>query len=565
MARTDDIIKTGILEEPKTLNVWLATDAWSSRVLGQIYQPLYIREPVNLGLIPWLAQGDPVYDRASLSYTVKLRPSRWSDGTEFTSEDVAFTGDVIREFQVPQSYSEWKFIRKIEIIDKGRVRFYLDQPEAIFLTRTLTTPIVQKRQWAQVVAEARMTERPLIHLLNYDMRKPVGTGPFILTDWRQGAFLFLERNGDFFLKGEKVGGYTLGPHVDGMILKIFGTPDAAILALRNGSIDMFWWGIQPGYLEGLKSEGEIMIFTSEKSAFYFLGFNLRRRPFDDVHFRRAVATLVDMDFIIKRILQGYATRVSSVVPPGNAFWHLPDLSLYGEGLDREERIRRAYEILKQSGYTWEEAPVNEDGKVAKGEGLILPDGRPLETVTILTPPADYDPQRAMVGIMVQEWLKMAGIPASSRAMGFGSLVEQTKGRHLFDLFVMGYGNLSLDPDYLRNFFHSRNDVPRGWNISGYRNSRFDRIADESATTMDIAKRREIVWEMQRIIMSDIPYLPLYNPNLVEAVRADKFRGWVPMLGGIGNIWSFCHIRPNSKMPEGADQRRGGAWRGTEGE
>ncbi len=44
--------------------------------------------------------------------------------------------------------------------------------------------------------------------------------------------------------------------------------------------------------------------TNEKSALYYLGFNLRKPPFDDVHFRRAVATLIDKDFILRRILQG---------------------------------------------------------------------------------------------------------------------------------------------------------------------------------------------------------------------------------------------------------------------
>jgi ABC-type transport system substrate-binding protein len=128
-------------------------------------------------------------------------------------------------------------------------------------------------------------------------------------------------------------------------------------------------------------------------------------------------------------------------------------------------------------------------------------------------------------------------------MAFSSLIRQVKSRHQFDLFVLGYGRLSLDPDYLRNFFHSNNDRLRGWNMSGYKNLEFDRIADESSSAMDMERRRALIREMQRIIMRDIPYIPLYNPKLVEAVRSDKFQGWVEMLGGIGNIWSFTQIRP----------------------
>ena len=130
-AWASDIIKIGLLEEPKTLNIWLASDAWSHKVLSQIYQPLFIRDPKSLELIPWLAEGEPSFDPSTLCYTIKLRPAKWSDGTDLTSEDVAFTGRVIKEFKVPQYLSKWNFIKKIETPDKQTVKFYLSEPKAI--------------------------------------------------------------------------------------------------------------------------------------------------------------------------------------------------------------------------------------------------------------------------------------------------------------------------------------------------------------------------------------------------------------------------------------------------
>jgi hypothetical protein len=44
-------------------------------------------------------------------------------------------------------------------------------------------------------------------------------------------------------------------------------------------------------------------------------------------------------------------------------------------------------------------------------------------------------------------------------------------------------------------------------------------------------------------MRDVPYIPLYTPDLIEAVRKDKFSGWVETLEGIGNLWSFCELKP----------------------
>jgi len=541
-AMAGSIMKIGMKEEPKTLNIWLASDRWSSRVLSQIYQPLYHRDPETLDRIPWLAAEQPVYDPGTLSYTVKLRPAKWSDGTELTSEDVAFTGNLITEFKVPRRYAYWKFIEKIETPDSRTVKFYLKEPMAVFLDRTLSTPIVQKKEWVKVVEEARGKEKPLTSLLKHRVEKPVGSGPFAIKEWREGAYLFLEKNKFFFGMGKKIQGRKLGPFIDGIIFKFYGTSDAAVLALKKGSIDMFWWGIESGYLEDLKKDKDIQLFINERSALYYMGFNVRKPPFNDLNLRQAIATLVDKDFIISRILQGQGIKMNSVVPSGNRFWYCPDLPTYGDGLTRQERVTKAYDILRKAGYTWKVPPVDSSGKVGKGEEIRLPDGRPMEKFMILTPPADYDPARAMSGMIIQEWLREVGIPAGAKPMAFGALNEQVSVRQEFDAFILGYGRLSLDPDYLRSFFHSSQDKIRGGNKSGYKNPDFDRIADESARTMDQEKRQKLIWDMQKILTRDMPYLPLYNPSLIEAVRTEKVGGWVQMLEGIGNVWSFCQVR-----------------------
>jgi len=239
------------MEEPKTLNIWLATDAWSGKVLSQIYQPLYIREPKNLNLMPWLAAEHPVYDPDALTYTIKMRPAKWSDGSELTAEDVAFTGRLIKTLKVPRYLSSWEFVEKIEAPDKHTVRFTLREPKAIFISRTLTTPIVQKKCWEAILERVKDLEKPLLEVLKQKITSPMSSGPFVLKEWRRGAYVFLEKNEHFFGRGQEIAGYHLGPHIDGIIFKFFGTSDAAVLALMKGSVDMFWWGLQQGYLADL--------------------------------------------------------------------------------------------------------------------------------------------------------------------------------------------------------------------------------------------------------------------------------------------------------------------------
>jgi ABC-type transport system substrate-binding protein len=215
-------------------------------------------------------------------------------------------------------------------------------------------------------------------------------------------------------------------------------------------------------------------------------------------------------------------------------------------LSQNDRIKKAFQILKSAGYTWEVSPIDGGGKVVAGKGIRLPNGQTMGALTLLTPPSDYDPLRAMTGMIIQEWLRGVGIPISVKPMAFDALVDQVKVNRDFDAFILAYGQLSIDPDWIRNFFHSRNDKVRGENQVGYRNPDFDRISDQSAKTINRNARKKLICDLQEIIRKDLPYVPLYIPKMIEAVRTDRFSGWVDSLEGIGSIWSFCMLKPISK-------------------
>jgi len=262
----DLFLKIGLPEEPRSLNLWLGTDANSRKILSLIYQPLYNRHPETLEIIPWLAAADPVFDREKLTYTVKLRTAKWSDGSAFTSEDVLFTKQLFFDFKIPRYYSKWKVIKKIEAPDVRTVVFHLEKPSAIFLSRVLTAPIVSKREWEGVAKAALTKEKPLRSLQDHPVEKPVGTGPFILTEYKKGAYIHMRKNSHFFGIGQTLGGHLLGPHVDDILFRVYGTSDVAILALKKGDIDYYWGDIQPGYIKDLKEQDDVDLYFNKKSA-----------------------------------------------------------------------------------------------------------------------------------------------------------------------------------------------------------------------------------------------------------------------------------------------------------
>jgi len=541
--KEDRFLKIGLPEEPRSLNLWLGTDANSRKILTQIYQPLYNRHPETLEIIPWLAADDPIIDETALTYTIKLRKAKWSDGTDFTSDDVLFTKQVIFDFQIPRYYSKWKIIEKVEAPDAQTVVFHLKKPSAIFMSRVMNAPIISRKQWESVTREALTKEKPLRSLQDHVVENPVGTGPFTLAEYKKGAYIHMKKNPHFFGTGLTIGGHLLGPYVNDILFRVYGTSDVAILALKKGDIDYYWWDIQPGYISDLKEQDNVDLYFNKKSALYYLGFNLRKPPFNDVALRRAIATVVDKEFILSRILQNYGTAMHSIIPSGNHFWHNPNVETYSHGKSKEERMTSAVKILRDAGYSWETPPLTPDGKLTVPSDILLPDGTQMDKFVILTPPADYDPKRAFAGTMIQEWLRELGLPAFSRPMAFNSLLDTVKGKHEFDAFVLGYGKLNLDPDYLRAFFYSKNDKPRGWNMSGYSNPKFDQIADMQRVLVDTEERKKLILEMQRMILDDVPYLPLYNPHIIEAALNENFRGWVAKVDGIGNIWSMCVVKP----------------------
>ena len=537
------ILKIGLPEQPRSLNVWLGTDANSRKILAQIYQPLYTRHPQTLEIIPWLAESDPVFDKENLTYTVKLRKAKWSDGSAFTAQDVLFSKKIFFDFKIPRYYSKWKIIKKLEAVDDHTLIFHLKKPSAIFLSRVLTAPIVSQKEWGQVAADALTKEKPLRSLQDHPVETPLGTGPFMLKEYKEGAFIHMVKNPHFFGTGTQIAGHTLGPFVGSLLFKTYGTSDVAIMALKKGDIDYYWWDVQPGYIEDLKKQGDIDVFFNKKSALYYMGFNVRKAPYSDKSLRQAVATVIDKDFILTRILQNYGTPMHSIIPSGNQFWHNPNVRKYGQAMDRSQRIKAAADLLKNAGYTWETPPVNGSGDIVKPSNLRLPSGKEMDKMVILTPPADYDPKRAFAGTMIQEWLRDLGIQAFARPMAFNSLLDTVKGKHEFDAFVLGYGKLNLDPDYLNAFFASSNDKPRGWNMSGYRNPDYDALAGKQRSITDEKERKTLIWKMQEILMDDVPYIPLYNPHIIEAVNNKNFTGWVEKVDGIGSTWSLCMVQP----------------------
>ncbi len=213
----------------------------------------------------------------------------------------------------------------------------------------------------------------------------------------------------------------------------------------------------------------------------------------------------------------------------------------------EEAIR----ILTEAGYTWDSPPAwNTDrgGSVDWGQGLKLPDGSAFPELELLAPSAGYDPLRATAGVYIEQWMQSLGIPVEAQLTNFNNILTAVYDTGEFDIFILGWG-LSLYPDYVCDFFYTGS----GFNSPNYSNPDFDAMCDEFYAEVDLERARELNFQLQEILATELPYIYLFTTPMYDAYNNDALifpvhrcagRRWLRLLwfagdrpGGPVTFWS----------------------------
>lgn len=537
-----DIIKIGYQNDVKTLNYWKASDIWSTQVLNMVYESLYVYAPETYNITAWLADGQPQIDYENLTVEIKLRKNvKWSDGKSFTADDVVFTANVHINYKIPQYIAYWEFINEVEKIDDYTVKFYLKEMRATFIHGTLMSLILPKHIWEKIISDAvnglsgETATRKILNINTTEVQT-VGIGPFILKEWSRNQYLSMETNENYFMKGRKIQGRTktfkIGPYVDGLLFRIYKSIDVAIEGIKNGDIDYIWCEIPVGYIIKLSEDPNLYLTKSDENGIYYLAFNLRKSPFKYKGFRQAMSWLIDRNYIEEKILMTYGKGMYTIVPPGNKAFYNPDVDDYGtkENTPMEERVEKAKTLLKSSGFIWD------NGK------LIDPDGKVVEPFYILVPPADYDPIRAQCSVLISDWWESVSVYAIPKPTSLAEIIDRTFTKRNFDAFILGW-DLEIFPDYLRNIFHSSQDISDGRNPMGFNNNFFDGISDDFVNELDPLQQIQKAKKLQEVIAEECVYLPLYTKLSIE-VHSRRFNvnDWIIQLDGTGNIWSFLFLK-----------------------
>lgn len=526
------VFTVGMLSDVDSLNPFTGVLAESYEIFQLQYATLMQPSSADFTPAPGLAESwEESADGKTWTYT--LRPDLvWSDGTPLTAGDVAYTFNRILEGRYEQrNYGNYvRNITSVEATDDRTVVMTVRAPSPIM--ERLAVYILPEHVWSGVDAKAVKS------FANEPEGEPlVGSGPFLVAERRTGQFIRLVANDSY---------YAGRPKVDELIFRIYNNPDALGQAIIKGEVD-FATGLTADVFSTLEGQEGITTYAGVYAGFNELAFNMGAATADgkpigdgnphlqDQQVRLAISHAIDRQQMVDKILNGYGTPGSTIIPPLYTTLHIdPGTQTYDPAL--------ANQILDDAGYA-----MGPDGV------RVGPDGAPMKYRLFVRTDSDSSVKS---GEYFKSYLAAIGIEAEIKPVDENALFEII-GRGEFDMFEWGWV-VEPDPDYqLSTFTCAKRSYEDGGEIyadlsdSFYCNDEYDRLYAAQAEETDQTARADIVKQMQQILYDAVPYVVTYYYDNLEAYRSDRFTGFVGQPEGSGSllfqygVYSYANVAPVS--------------------
>ena len=429
------------------------------------------------------------------TYIFKLRRGvRWQpkppvNGRELTAEDVVYSVERFRTIKGNANASMLKPLDRVEAVDRYTVRFTLKEPYAWFLDM-LANPMavcIVARECVEKFGDLRSPEAT------------VGTGPWMFESYRPNVGMTLVRNPSYFVAGL--------PYIDRVEIFVDEDNASRIAAFLGGKYDLGWEN--PGtinrtdwvQIKDTLKRRRPNLQTAEFPANVVWSIFMRtdKAPFSDVRVRQAMSMAIDRPAIVDATLEGVGV-MNPAVAAGLKEWSIP-LAQLGEG-GRYLRYDpgAARKLLAESGYP---------------RGFSA-------TVDFTT----YGSTLLVDAVqLVLKYLKDVGIDAKLNTLEYGAYIARIlSGKH----DSMGFGPYTpfLEPDGFLFFQYSSGEAR---NVSMVNDPVVADMLVRQRRTLDVAKRREIIFEIQRYLAKQQYYVQLASAVYV-AVWDRALRNYGPNLG-----------------------------------
>src|SRR5215470_3726930 len=520
------------LSDPEQLNPLTSNDASASEILGYIVESLLQRDPRTLELKPYLAETRPSISQDKLAYTFKIRRDvHFQDGRPLTGEDVLFSIKAIKcpLVNAPFLRVYYDSVVDARLLDTYTIQFKIKEPyflnESVLgeisvlprhyydpsnLLKNVTVADMQKSA-AQLPSSVKQFAENFNQ--NYS-RNPMASGPYKFQSWKTGREVSLIRDENYWGNGKP--GIDR-PYLDRHLYRIINNPDAALVTLKSGGLDMM--NLTPvQQVRGTNSErfkSEFKKYEYFAPNYSYIGWNNNHPIFRDKRVRQAMTYFTNREQLVKSVLFGLGEVVNSPI-----YFFRPE---YDKNLPRYPfDPKKGLELLKEAGWS----DTDGDGVLDK-----VIDGKktPLRFEIKVN---SGNTTRKSVALALQDELKKNGIDASVRELDWTIFLDDVQN-HKFDAVLLGWAMPVSESDAYQ-VWHSSQAANKGSNFISFKNARVDQILEQYRREFDPKKRIELYREFQRILSDEQPYTFLFIGKSVVALQR-RFRGVEVLPAGLRPI------------------------------
>ena len=502
------VARIGYGGSPDTLNPGTAVLTEAYTIFALVYDAMYT---YNLDGTYSLGLAESV-DRSAdgLTYTYKIRSGiKFHDGQPLTARDVAFT------YNLNKAHAEYPYMNpytasmeSITAPDDTTVVIRLNAVIPNIESQLVFQYVLPAHVWQAHAAGAAAVE--------FENETLIGSGPFKLLEYKQGEFVRLGANKQHFSRP---------PKVDEVIFQTIGNPDALVQAVSTGQVDMIT-ELPNAAAEKLGKAPNVKVvsaapFAPAVSDIIFNQATSASCPsksactgnvaLQDRQVRVALAHATNKQQLIDVLLLGKGTPGLTLIPNGLGMWFNNSLQ------DYEYNPAKANKILDDAGYS--ARPYSQPNRCAV---LDCPYGSPIMNFRMYWPSDSVDAPR-MAELLAGMW-KEIGVGLYPQAIDPDALTALCCPAFDFDIMLWGWGS-DPDPNLLLNVMRTES-IATGSSETGYSNARYDALYEQQSVELDLKKRQALVWEMQRQVHEDAVYIIPYYEMQVQAVRTDRFTGWI---------------------------------------
>ncbi len=484
-----DGLASSSIAEPINLIPAISSDSASHQVTAYIYNGL-VKYDKNLNLVGDLAEKWEISpDNKSITFYLR-KNVKWHDGADFTAEDVKFTYEFMISDETPTSYDgDFRKIKNFEIIDDYTVKVTYDEPYSPALN-----------SWGMWIMPSHLLKgiNPAKSTLQ---RNPIGTGPYRFEEWDTGKTVTLTAFDNYF-EGR--------PKIDKIIFRIIPDQATQFMELLNGSIDIM--SLNP--MQATKQTNnpryinQYSTYSYLDNAYTYIGYNLRKEPFNDIRVRKALSYATPKEDIVNGIIFGKGVVATGPYKPGT-YWYNPNVEKYDYNLEK------ARQLLKEAGYTDK-----------NNDGILEKNGKKLEFELITN---QGNTTRSQIAEILQRSWAEIGVKVNIRILEWATFINEYINKGNFSAIVMGW-TIVQDPDIFDVWSSSRCGG-NGLNFICYKNEEVDRLLEVGQRTYDLKERKMAYDKIQEILADEAPYTFLYVPDSNTAL-SKRFKNIYPAPAGI---------------------------------